>query len=122
MTTATKGVDGEGPRLRAPLAGSLGLKDAQGVCESLRDAIATLDPVEIDLSDLVSLDISIAQLLVAVRKSAMRQGKTLAFAGAPAGPVRDFLATVGLIGPDGVARTADETFWLGVINAEARAA
>ncbi len=119
--TAASGVDGEGP-LRVPLAGSLGLKHAQGVCERLRDALAASDTVEIDLSNLAGLDTSIAQLLVATRKSAMRQGKALTFAGAPAGPVRDFLAAIGLVGADGAARTADKALWGAIIDTEARAA
>ncbi len=115
MSMANNGISPTGSGLgRIPLEGNLSLRDARRVCDKLREALEAFDSVEIDIASLAGMDIGIAQILLAARKSAVRWGKVFGLAGEPAEPVRAFLAGVGLIEH----KDADEAFWLGRGNAE----
>lgn len=102
-----------GERVKIPLEGNLGLRDAKRVCAVLREAIAGCDPVEIDIGGLTGLDVSIAQLLLAARNSAQRQSQALFISGTWAPACRDALIMAGLLHPAGTAETPDADFWLG---------
>lgn len=104
--------------MSVPLSGKAGLRQAQDVSDSLGESISAAEHVVIDLGALEGLDVSIAQILLAARKSAAAQGKSLYLQNASSGPVRDFLAGAGLLSPEGQARSKEETFWLGRSGAE----
>lgn len=110
MSMDNSGISASGGCLgRFPLEGNLSLRDAGRVCDKLREAAESYDPVEIDIASLTGIDISIVQLLLAARKSVARRGKDFTLSGTPTEPVRAFLAGVGLIEH----QDADEAFWLG---------
>lgn len=109
-------------RTAISLEGGLGFRDAKSTSQRLADAIAVFDLVEIDVSELAGLDASIVQLLISARRSAEKQGKTLAIAGGTSEIFQAVLVQAGLLGPDGATRSADEEFWLGGKLAERHAA
>lgn len=116
MSMAKSGLSakGNGVGLQIPLEGNLNLREASQLCSKLCTALEGFDSLEIDIAGLTGIDISIVQLLLAARKSAVRRGKTFSLSGTPTEPVRTFLAGVGLMGRE----KADESFWLGRANAE----
>lgn len=110
MSMDHSGISASGGGLgRFPLEGNLSLRDASRVCDRLREAAQSYDPVEIDIGSLTGLDISIVQLLLAARKSAARRGRNFTLSGTLTEQVREFLAGVGLIEH----QDADDAFWLG---------
>lgn len=121
-TTTTTGTVQAGHRQKVPLEGKLGLRDAKSIAAALGEAIAASDFIEVDLGGVTGIDISIAQLLVAGRKSAIARGKTLCLMNGHGGAVGAFLINSGLVGPDGAARTSEEQFWIGDINPQRHAA
>jgi anti-anti-sigma regulatory factor len=102
--------DSEG---RVRLQGSLSLRDAKQVQGLLLDAISASREVEIDVSDVSSIDVSIIQLIVSARKSAEQRGRKLTLATGSSGPFKAALAKMGFLGDDGTCRRADEEFWTG---------
>ncbi|WP_404400456.1 lipid asymmetry maintenance protein MlaB [Pelagibacterium halotolerans] len=98
-----------------------GIKDAARIANVLRTALQEADAIEVDLAALTEFDVSIAQLLVAARKSAVTQGKTFELNNVPGGSIRAALIGLGLLGTDGEAHGQDEAFWLGA-DAEVQAA
>ncbi|WP_249140703.1 STAS domain-containing protein [Bradyrhizobium arachidis] len=77
------------------------------------DAISASREVEIDVSDVSSIDVSIIQLIVSARKSAEQRGRKLALATESNGAFRATLAKAGFLGDDGACRHVDEEFWTG---------
>ncbi|MBR0830216.1 STAS domain-containing protein [Bradyrhizobium manausense] len=98
---------------RVRLQGSLTLRDAKQVQGLLLDAISASREVEIDVSDVSSIDVSIIQLIVSARKSAEQRGRKLALATESNGAFRATLAKAGFLGDDGACRHVDEEFWTG---------
>ncbi len=56
------------------LSGSLGLRDADAVKQRLLDSLGQSAPLQIDCGDLVEIDASIIQLMIAAQKSASARG------------------------------------------------
>jgi ABC-type transporter Mla MlaB component len=98
---------------RIRLQGSLGLRDARRVHELLKDAVGAFNAVEIDVSELNDVDISIIQLIASALKSAERHERTVTLSGSSAGAFAAALMRAGLVGDDGTSRSADEAFWAG---------
>ncbi|MBR0716898.1 STAS domain-containing protein [Bradyrhizobium liaoningense] len=98
---------------RVRLQGCLTLRDAKQVQGLLLDAISAYREVEIDVSDVSSIDVSIIQLIASARKSAEQRGRKLSLATGSGGAFRATLAKVGFLGDDGACRHADEEFWTG---------
>jgi anti-anti-sigma regulatory factor len=102
--------DSEG---RVRLQGSLTLRDAKQVQGLLQDAISASREVEVDVSDLSGIDVSIIQLIVSARKSAEQRGRKLALATGSSSAFMATLAKAGFLGDDGACRHVDEEFWTG---------
>lgn len=69
----------------------------------------------IDVSGLVGADMSVLQVLVAARKSALARGVPIGLAGA-AGPLRAVLVRAGFLSPAGLPLTQEGDFWTGSIT------
>lgn len=78
------------------LEGVLGLRDAPGVNERLEGALGVGEAVVVDARELVEIDISILQLLIAARISAMNQGVELRLLAEDSGAVQGMLERIGL--------------------------
>jgi anti-anti-sigma regulatory factor len=109
-------------RTTLSIEGAVGLRDAGNICQRLAAALAEFDQIEIDASGITSIDISIIQLLISMRKSAERKGKKLLIAAGATGTFEKVLAQAGVLGRGGVSRSTDEDFWLGGQNVERCAA
>ncbi|CFX33164.1 protein of unknown function [Candidatus Filomicrobium marinum] len=100
-------------RAKIALAGGLGLQDAKDTCAKLVQALEKFDTVEVDLSELTSVDVSIVQLLIAARKSASARGKALTISSNSSENFRGTLAEIGLSGTQGGGCNLDAAFWFG---------
>lgn len=81
------------------LSGDAGIKAAQNVAASLRDALDSQERIGIDTQTLTGADITTVQTLLAARNSAAGMGKALAFHAPLAAPLRAVLEAGGFLGP-----------------------
>jgi anti-anti-sigma regulatory factor len=79
---------------------------------SLLGALAASSSVVIDVSGVVSVDLTILQLLVAARRSAVAAGKEVVLVGAGPG-LHDGLKAAGFMDKAGAVLTPEGDFWLG---------
>jgi len=93
------------------LEGAATLRTAEAIHARLLEALEGDGPVEVDCGKVTQADLSLVQLLLAVRRSAARDGKAFTLSSPADGPVKDVLARAGLL-PE-----AGETFWLKGRNA-----
>ena len=93
------------------IAGDAGLRAAQDIAGSLRQALTGHDKVAIATEAITGADITTIQLLLAARKQAMAAGKSLSLATPPTGVLRDLLIQVGCLDADGRPLTPDGDFW-----------
>ena len=93
------------------LEGDLGLRDATRLSEQFRDAIAKHSEVVMTSKGLTGIDISVLQLLVSARKTALAAGKSLTLEAPPGGALRNILVKAGFLAADGTALAADGDFW-----------
>lgn len=93
------------------LSGEAGLRGAQELATTLRQALATRDNLAIATQAITSADITTIQLLLAARKQAQAAGKSLILAGAPTGALREALVAMGCIDAGGHAVSDDDNFW-----------
>lgn len=93
------------------LSGEAGLRAAQELAATLRQALANRDNIAIATQAISSADITTIQLLLAARKQALADGKSLTLAGAPTGALRDALVALGCIDAAGHAVSDDGNFW-----------
>lgn len=114
--------DSQDIALRIPLEGTLGLRDVTQVHQLLSDALNAFKAVEIDLRDLVEVDISIVQLVVAARRSAELLGQSLSLVTKSGCAFEETLVKAGFLGAGGVCRNAGERFWAGLATQEEQAA
>ncbi|MCO6179147.1 STAS domain-containing protein [Ciceribacter sp. RN22] len=84
-----------------PLSGRLTLRDARAICARLREAMAGSNRITIDIQDLKSLDVAVVQLLLAARKSAEQQHKSLSIYPLPSEALQTILIESGLAGHGG---------------------
>lgn len=101
------------PRRRVVLEGALGLRDTKRIHELLRGAMGAASAVELDVSNVSDMDISIIQLIVAARKSAEQDGRTLTLVTRPNNAFATMLVKAGFLGANGASRVANEEFWAG---------
>ena len=93
------------------ISGDAGLRAAQDIALSLRQALAGHDKVAIATDAVTGADITTIQILLAARKQALASGKSLSLAAPPAGALRDLLIQTGCLDPDGRPLTQDGDFW-----------
>ena len=93
------------------VSGDAGLKSAQDVAASLRQALAGHDRVSVATEAITGADITTIQLLLAARKQALATGKSLSLAAPPTGALRELLIQTGCLGADGQPLIQDGEFW-----------
>ncbi|HTM77560.1 MAG TPA: STAS domain-containing protein [Devosia sp.] len=93
------------------ISGEAGLRNVQDIAAQLRQALAGHRTITVATDELTFIDITILQLLVATRKSALAAGKTVSLRAAPGGALHKLLLQTGFIGADGTARTPEGDFW-----------
>jgi anti-anti-sigma regulatory factor len=93
------------------ISGDAGLRAAQDIAVSLRQALAGHDRIAIATEAVTSADITTIQLLLAASKQAHAAGKSLVLKAPPAGALRALLIDVGCLAADGLPLTADGDFW-----------
>ena len=96
-----------------PISGDAGLRNVQDIATLLRQALADHHAITVVTDGLTSIDLTIVQLLVAARKSALAAGKTLTLRAPADGVLHRLLLQAGFVGADGVARTPEGDFWTG---------
>ena len=99
------------PPYLVTLSGAAGLRAAQDIAATLRQALAAHDSVAIATAAMTSADMTTIQLLLAARKQAQAAGKSLALAAPPTGVLHDLLMATGCLGAQGQPLAADGDFW-----------
>jgi hypothetical protein len=94
------------------ISGDAGLRNAQDIAASLRQALADHDSVAVETDAMIGVDITTIQLLLAARKQALASRKTLLLAAPAAGALRQFLIEIGCLDTGGRPLTADGDFWV----------
>lgn len=100
--------DTETPWARLVLEGPLTVRTIASIRDSLLDAMASHDAVELDCAAAVSVDLSFVQLLLAARRSARQGGKQLRLAAPAEGVLRAALEQGAFLPPGGT-----DPFWSG---------
>ncbi|MDB5613403.1 MAG: hypothetical protein JWQ22_1056 [Devosia sp.] len=93
------------------ITGDAGLRAAQDLAVTLRQAIATQDEVAIATDAITSADITTIQLLLAASKMAKASGKSLRLTAPPKGVLRELLTQTGFLDAEGRALTPDGDLW-----------
>lgn len=93
------------------ISGEAGIRQAVEIADRLRAALAKHDAVVVVLEAVTGIDITILQLLVSARKTALASGKSICLRAAAGGALRQALIKTGFVGPDGMPRTAEGDFW-----------
>jgi len=88
---------------RVKLGGELGLRDADGVREQLLAALHDHASVQIDISGLTAIDISIVQVLIAAQKTAKHHNQSLKISAKAEGPLQKAVRRAGLLDRPGTA-------------------
>jgi len=97
---------------RVVLEGAQTIGGAEDARARLLAALAGHSRVEVDCSAATEIDLSVVQLILAARKSALAAGKRLVLAQPAAGVLRGVLERGGFLPSDGGSRATDEeTFW-----------
>lgn len=93
------------------ISGDAGLKAAQDIAGTLRQALAAHNKLAIATDAITGADITTIQLLLAARKQALAAGKSLMLAAPPTGALRELLIATGCLDADGRPLTQDGEFW-----------
>lgn len=93
------------------ITGDAGLRAAQDIAVSLRQALTSHDKVAIATEAITAADITTIQLLLAASRQAQTTGKSLTLAAPPAGALRKLLVEIGCLDADGQPLTPDGDFW-----------
>ena len=93
------------------LEGDLGLRDATRLSEQFRDALAKHSAIVIASKGLTGIDISILQLLVSARKTAVAAGKSLTLEAPPGGVLHQILLKAGFARRRRHSPDAEGDFW-----------
>lgn len=93
------------------ISGDAGLRAAQDLAGTLRQALAGHNKVAIATEAITGADITTIQLLLAASKQAKAAGKSLSLAAAPSGTLRALLIEVGCLDANGHPLGADGDFW-----------
>ena len=94
------------------ISGDAGLRAAQDIAVSLRQALADHDKIAIATEAMTVADITTIQLLLAARKQALASGKSLSLAAPPMGVLRELLIATGCLDADGRPLTPEGDFWI----------
>lgn len=97
---------------RLVLDGPATVRDADALHAKLTDILQHHSEIEIDCAGVTEVDISLIQLLLAARKSALRAGKSVVLAAPAAGALREALSRGGFFPGIEDQASADEAFWL----------
>jgi ABC-type transporter Mla MlaB component len=97
---------------RIEISGDAGLRTAQDIAATLRQALADHDSLTIDTSAMTGVDLTTVQLLLAARKQALAAGKSLKLAAPASGALHQFLIQTGCLDAAGRPLTPDGDFWL----------
>jgi multidrug resistance efflux pump len=92
-------------------AGDAGLRTAQDIAGSLRQALTDHQTVAVATDAITGADITTIQLLLAARKQAQAAGKSLTLAAPVSGPLRELLIQVGCLDSEGRGLGPDGDFW-----------
>ena len=92
-------------------SGDAGLRAAQDIAVSLRQALAAHDRIVVATEAVTGADITTIQLLLAADRQARASGKSLALSAPPTGALRALLIEVGCLDADGQSLTPDGDFW-----------
>lgn len=90
------------------LSGDAGIKAAAEVAESLKQALERHRQVSVDTQTLSIADITTIQTLLAARKAAQAEGKSLSMAAPLAAPLHALLKATGFLSHG----QSDRDFWL----------
>jgi anti-anti-sigma regulatory factor len=101
---------GEQPHV-VEISGETGLRNSRDIAALLTTALANHNNVAVDASKAASIDVTILQLLVAARKSALAAGKSLRLHAPAEGVLRQALTKTGFVSADGRPLTPEGTFW-----------
>lgn len=93
------------------ISGEAGLRSSRDIAAMLTDALANHSNVAVDVSKTASIDVTILQLLVAARKTALAAGKSLRLHAPAEGVLRQALINTGFVSADGRPLTPEGTFW-----------
>jgi ABC-type transporter Mla MlaB component len=93
------------------MSGDAGLRSAQEIAESLRQALAEHDTIRVSTDAVTTADITTIQILLAARKQALASGKSLSLAAPPSGALSDLLIQTGCLSADGRPLIQDGEFW-----------
>lgn len=94
------------------ISGDVGLRNASGLAQLLRDALAATDMLRLDVAGITTADITTVQLLLAAHKQALAAGKSVTLAAPPQGVLRDFLIAAGCLDAQGKALLGDAAFFV----------
>lgn len=93
------------------ISGDAGLRAAQDIAGSLREALAGHDRVAIATEAITNADITTIQLLLAARRQAQASGKSVSLAAPPTGVLRELLIATGCLDAGGRPQSPDGEFW-----------
>ena len=94
------------------IPGDAGLRAAQDIAISLRQAMAGHDKIAIATEAMTGADVTTIQLLLAARKQALASGKSLSLAAPPMGVLRELLIATGCLDAEGRPLTPEGDFWI----------
>lgn len=94
------------------ISGDAGLRAAQDIAISLRQAMAGHDKIAIATEAMTGADVTTIQLLLAARKQALASGKSLSLAAPPMGVLRELLIATGCLDAEGRPLTPEGDFWI----------
>jgi ABC-type transporter Mla MlaB component len=93
--------------------GALTLSAAEAVRSSLLVALEGNGAVRLDCSGATDVDVSFVQMVLAARRAAGEQGKSVSLAAPAAGALLDALRRGGFLDPAREPASLDEAFWTG---------
>jgi ABC-type transporter Mla MlaB component len=99
------------------LEGALTTRSIDAVRNRLAAALSEHAAIELDCSAAVEVDLSLIQLLIAARRSAVEAGKQLTLAQPADGALRAALMQGGFLPAVGPAGDPEAAFWLGTAEA-----
>jgi hypothetical protein len=94
------------------LPNAVTIRNIEAVHAEILGGLTTADQIEIDCTDLAEADLSLVQLLVAARKSAVRHGTSLTLAHPTSDALRGILKRAGFLPSAQDNLTEDDLFWL----------
>jgi ABC-type transporter Mla MlaB component len=104
------------PVCRFDLDGAQTVRTIQATHQRLATAMAEHQSIEIHCNAVTELDLSLIQLVLAAKRSADRDGKSLTLAAPATGNLRTALDRAGFLAT-AVGESGGEIFWLNGVNA-----